>query len=304
MAIGSIISLPHKQIPLFTDTKELRLISTADDEPSQWMNEDQIFELYRKHIKFIDVTEEFSKLSSDSFPLLSQKVFPTKPGFKNIVDPILEHVSVDEMEQFLTEYSTTFHTRYYKSLEGAKASKWLYNQVTGLGNLVAAGIKFEVNEFKHSWGQSSIIARVEGSLSPKKDCVILSAHLDSVNQYNPWFGRAPGADDNGSGTTTIFEALRALLKSGFIPERPIEFHFYSAEEAGLLGSQQVAHQYSIEKRQVYAVYHNDMTGYLSEDGKEQIGVVTDYVSGKLNPTLEMIIDAYSGISWVHTKCTI
>lgn len=38
-----------------------------------------------------------------------------------------------------------------------------------------------------------------------------------------------GADDDGSGTVTILESYRSLLASGFAPERPVEFHWYSAE---------------------------------------------------------------------------
>lgn len=60
--------------------------------------------------------------------------------------------------------------------------------------------------------------------------------------------RAPGADDDGSGTVTILEVFRALVGTGFRPHRPVEFHWYSAEEAGLLGSQAVAKSY--EKKNV------------------------------------------------------
>lgn len=37
-------------------------------------------------------------------------------------------------------------------------------------------------------------------VSTEEDAVvILGAHIDSVNWLNPWFGRSPGADDDGSG---------------------------------------------------------------------------------------------------------
>ena len=38
-----------------------------------------------------------------------------------------------------------------------------------------------------------------------------------------------GADDDGSGSTSILEAYRALIAAGFQPERTVEFHWYSAE---------------------------------------------------------------------------
>lgn len=52
---------------------------------------------------------------------------------------------------------------------------------------------------------------------------------------------SPGADDDCSGTVSILEAFRVLASSGFIPVNgPVEFHWYAAEEGGLLGSQAVA----------------------------------------------------------------
>lgn len=69
---------------------------------------------------------------------------------------------------------------------------------------------------------------------------ILGAHLDSRNQEFPLLP-APGADDDGSGTASNLEAFRVLAESGFIPlNGPVEFHWYSAEEGGMLGSQDVA----------------------------------------------------------------
>src|SRR5690554_5262592 len=69
----------------------------------------------------------------------------------------------------------------------------------------------------------------------------------------PQWGRSPGADDDGSGTVTILEVFRALVNTGFRPHRPVEFHWYSAEEAGLLGSQDVAKSYERKAVDVLAM---------------------------------------------------
>lgn len=50
-----------------------------------------------------------------------------------------------------------------------------------------------------------------------------------------------------------------LYENGFVPGRPLEFHFYSGEEGGLLGSQKVVKKYVEDDVNVYAVLHNDMT---------------------------------------------
>jgi Zn-dependent M28 family amino/carboxypeptidase len=57
---------------------------------------------------------------------------------------------------------------------------------------------------------------------------------------------APGADDDCSGTVSILEAFRVLAETGYVPENgPVEFHWYAAEEGGLLGSQRIA-RYKLE----------------------------------------------------------
>ncbi|KAF9541190.1 Leucine aminopeptidase 1 [Mortierella hygrophila] len=78
------------------------------------------------------------------------------------------------------------------------------------------------------------------------DPAIVGAHQDSVNDWNTLWGRSPGADDDSSGTATTLEVFRSFVGTGFRPTRPVEFHWYSAEEVGLLGSQDVAKSY--EKR--------------------------------------------------------
>ena len=93
----------------------------------------------------------------------------------------------------------------------------------------------------HKFRQPSIIARFEpASRNASLPLTIIGAHQDSANYKFPLLP-APGADDDLSGTVTILEAFRILAQRGFIPERgPVEFQWYAAEEAGLLGSMDIA----------------------------------------------------------------
>lgn len=43
-------------------------------------------------------------------------------------------------------------------------------------------------------------------------------------------------DDDGTGTVNLIEIVRALAAANFQPSTPLEFHFNSGEEGGLLGS--------------------------------------------------------------------
>ncbi len=75
---------------------------------------------------------------------------------------------------------------------------------------------------------SNIVARIKGAGPPGQKAVLLMAHYDSVPA-------APGACDDGSGTATLLEALRAL-KAGPLPKRDIIALFTDGEEIGLIGS--------------------------------------------------------------------
>ncbi len=81
---------------------------------------------------------------------------------------------------------------------------------------------------------------------------------------------------------TILEAFRSLVHNGFKPERPVEFHWYSGEEGGLLGSQAVSRKYNEEGKKVVAMLQNDMTGFIGKNKEnEVIGIVTDHVDEKV-----------------------
>jgi bacterial leucyl aminopeptidase len=206
------------------------------------------------------------------------------------------------------EKFTSFHTRYYKSSYGVESSAWLLSQVNStLQEAGAIDHGASVKAFPHSWGQSSIIATIPGK---SNKTVVIGAHQDSINLFFPSFLAAPGADDDGSGTVTILEALRVLLQSDDILKakapNTVEFHWYSAEEGGLLGSQAIFQSYEKEGKDVKAMLQQDMTGYvqktLDAGEPESVGVITDYVDPGLTQFIKEVITDYCDIPYIETKC--
>lgn len=133
------------------------------------------------------------------------------------------------------------------------------------------------------------------------------AHQDSINLFFPSFLAAPGADDDGSGTVTILEALRVILQDKDLvkgkAENTLEFHWYSAEEGGLLGSQAIFNSYAQEGRDVKAMLQQDMTGYTHgtiEAGEpESVGVITDFVDPGLTEFIKKVVTAYCTVRGQH-----
>ncbi|KAH8548687.1 hypothetical protein BGW37DRAFT_523171 [Umbelopsis sp. PMI_123] len=282
----------------FNKGDELRLIKYGDDQPARWMKESEILEMARLGIKYMDITDYQSAYDDIQIANNWKPFIPAKARYADEVEPYIGNLTTTTMEIALNKL-TSFKNRYYKSKWGAESCRWLIQSIRDL----AEGVEgVSIKEFEHSWDQFSIIARIEGS-NPEleNELVIVGAHQDSVNLWLPSFGTAPGADDDGSGTVTILETFRTLIDNGFKPERPVEFHWYSAEEAGLLGSQAVAAEYKKQGKHVTAMLQNDMTGYIGSEG-EVIGIVSDHVDTDLTNFLKSLVDTYAAIPYVNTEC--
>lgn len=248
---------------------------------------------------FMDITET-QELGTGVFSAASMKTptYPAKATLQDELFPMLKTLSKSNMKENLETF-TAFHTRYYKSDYGRQSSEWLLKNVQDVIKDAGAD-KHGVNakHFKHSWGQHSIIATIPGK---SNSTVVIGAHQDSINLFLPSIFAAPGADDDGSGTVTILEALRVLLTSEAVmkgeAENTVEFHWYSAEEGGLLGSQAIFSEYARQGRVVKAMLQQDMTGYVQgtlDAGKEEaVGVVTDFVDPALTDFIKKIITTVS-----------
>ncbi|KDN50044.1 hypothetical protein RSAG8_01380, partial [Rhizoctonia solani AG-8 WAC10335] len=195
-----------------------------------------------------------------------------------------------------------FRTRYYRSETGKQSQQWLKGKIAETtGKFASSTLKslISISEFPHPWGQNSIILKIKGS-DPSAGTVIISAHQDSTNMWP--FLPAPGADDDGSGTVTILEAYRALVAANFTPVHDVEFHWYSAEEGGLLGSQAVAKSYKERNANIKAQIQFDMTAWVARNSREEVGIITDFVDPDLTAYVTKLVETYLSIPPAHTKC--
>ncbi|KAK2623488.1 hypothetical protein QTJ16_007166 [Diplocarpon rosae] len=270
-----------------------------------WVTEEEKWELRRNGQNFMDITTTPSLGYSTS----SKKSpnFPSKPTLQKQLKPLIAQLEKKNLRANLETFSA-FHTRYYKSDYGRQSSEWLLAKVQKtIKDAGADKHGAHAVHFKHPWGQNSIIATIPGASNAT---VVIGAHQDSINLFLPSIFSAPGADDDGSGTVTILEALRVLLTSEDVvrgkAQNTVEFHWYSAEEGGLLGSQAIFTEYERTGRDVKAMLQQDMTGYVQgtlDQGKEEsVGVITDFVDGALTDFIKSVVTEYCTIPFVETKC--
>lgn len=113
----------------------------------------------------------------------------------------------------------------------------------------------------------NVLGFVEGRDPELKDEVlVVSAHYDHVgmrgdNVFN-------GADDNGSGTTTVLEIAEAFVKAkamGKGPRRSVLFLLVSGEEKGLLGSKYYASHPVFPLENTIADINVDMVGRVDDE---------------------------------------
>ena len=153
------------------------------------------------------------------------------------------------------------------------------------GNLPAANLKFLKN----------IVATKPGVASAEQ--VIICGHADDTSpDYN---NRAPGADDNASGTAAAIEAARVMASSNF--RRTIKFIGFSGEEQGLYGSGEYAAEAKARGDVINAVLNFDMIGYVNV-APEDIDVIGNNPSTWLVDFAIECADAY--VPGLLTKRTI
>ncbi|BDD54927.1 Leucine aminopeptidase 1 [Monascus purpureus] len=272
-----------------------------------WVTEDEKWSLRLDGVKFMDVTEEHHNSLYPTSRILKTVEYPVQMEHVDSVVPLTQSLSKDNMKADL-EHFTSFYTRYYQSSTGVESATWLYSRVLEtLEQSGATAYGASVEKFQHSFQQFSIIARIPGQ---SNKTVVVGAHQDSINLLAPSFLPAPGADDDGSGTVTILEALRVLLQSEEVVNGSIrntlEFHWYAAEEGGLLGSQSIFSQYSSDGRDIKAMLQQDMTGYsqgtLDAGLPESVAVITDYVDPGLTAFIKEVITTYCDVPYVESQC--
>ncbi|KAF5515400.1 Leucine aminopeptidase 1 [Colletotrichum siamense] len=252
---------------------ERRLLHVFGEKEPQWMTEGDKLRLRRKGKKFRDITNHQDLYAEDSVGAWSGKANLPKITHQRLIKPLFPKVNQTEMHDVLA-HMTSYYNRYFDGPTGEESSQWLHDHIAEIIAQSPYHTHISLEYFTHNFVQSSIIARFEPKVRDfSKPLTIIGAHQDSANYLFPLLP-APGADDDCSGTVSILEAFRVLALSGYIPqEGPVEFHWYAAEEGGLLGSQDIAAYKKKEGANIGAMMEFDMTAFIARNATESIGFI-------------------------------
>jgi leucyl aminopeptidase len=288
--------------------QEIEIIATRNDQSAVLLSEYAANELQQNLIKHGPgyVFRGTLDMAIESL----EKDIPTQTD-KTIIYTITEDVLVNEALDMVQEINIEneilelegYGTRYHTKASASQAVYDLRDQWEAMA--IASGRSdISVRIYDHIYtSMPSVILTIEGAETPD-DYIIVGGHMDSSNYSNQ--NDAPGADDNGSGVASIVEMSRILIDMEFIPKKTIEFMAFAAEEIGLVGSDEIAGEYSSNGVNVEAFVQFDMTLY--KGSAEDVYVATDYyTSSSLNAFLFDLMDHYNSsgthqFSYGTTSC--
>jgi len=176
-------------------------------------------------------------------------------------DPLVElfvsGISLTRIRNNVERLALDFFTRNSYSTEAIEAAQYLRDLMTQYGCLQA-----RIESFRTGFSPN-VFCEIPGydlSSSP----VFVGAHYDCRSTgLNDPTQRAPGADDNASGSAGLLDILYTAvnLQDTLQFRRTIMFALFAGEEQGLIGSGVYAQQLRNDNFQLIGMVNLDMIGY-------------------------------------------
>lgn len=226
-------------------------------------------------------------------------IFQNRPKLDDKIEECVSKVNRDELYENVRYLSEEFHTRQSYSDDIRDAQAWLENEYHERGLQVST----------HSYNSAiapNVVAELIGAVNPSK-IVVIGAHYDSrtVNSGSTT-DRAPGADDNGSGSSAVLEIARVLTSSNVTFANTIRFISFSGEEQGLLGSEAYASMIADRGDDVIAMFNSDMLGYRIPGTSPSLGMKDKYITEWLVEMTINITNTYVPsliVGWSSSCCS-
>ncbi|OGF58762.1 MAG: hypothetical protein A2Y62_09640 [Candidatus Fischerbacteria bacterium RBG_13_37_8] len=234
---------------------------------------------------------------TEHFLTETRALVPFNCGYNALVDDLLSRTSQDQWMDW--EYKITgvdsveiggstysILTRYSSALFNGNPNGKAYDFALQQAQHWHYGANIEEDPYPYnSYTWKNLILTIPGQVTPN-EIVGISAHYDDM----PSSGNAPGADDNASGSTMLFEAARLLRQFRF--ERTIKIMFFTGEEQGLIGSGEYVSDHPTSN--ILGVVNGDMFGWDGNNDKcFDLNAGTMASSQDVGHCLEDVLTSYS-----------
>ncbi|GIV03254.1 MAG: peptidase M28 [Fimbriimonadales bacterium] len=160
------------------------------------------------------------------------------------------------------EKLASFPTRNTNSPTLTEAAEWLADQYRSIPGMQVELMRYTIQQSRRV-PETKEVVQVIAKLPGEDDRIILvGGHLDSLNlQGDPLTARAPGANDDASGTALALELARVMSRRKW--KHTLVFVGFTGEEQGLLGATALAQRAKEEGWKIDAVLNNDTVGSSS-----------------------------------------
>lgn len=162
---------------------------------------------------------------------------------------------------------TNFHNRHSKSPNIDIVAEWIMNELKRFDNNVT------YHEYVHDNHQLKNVVYHKRGATDK--ILLFCAHYDTIlnTMREDIEARAPGANDNASGVSSLLEISRIISKLNL--DHSLRFVFFSGEEQGLWGSTHYAQLIKDRNEDLYAVVNLDMcaeAGFLVSNNATNVDI--------------------------------
>lgn len=191
------------------------------------------------------------------------------------ITDLISQISAESLSSFDTYLSgerndSNIHSRNSFSEEIVSVGEWLIEQFESYG------FSAEFFEFQSTYGPN-VIATLKGSVEPDT-YVVVGAHYDSrATQGSSPTQRAPGANDDGSGTSILLEIARIISENKAQFKYSVIIGAWCGEEQGLVGSRAYAKHCRDTNMDISAMIQGDMLAYRKPGERAQCGFPDRYL---------------------------
>ncbi|KAF8316823.1 Zn-dependent exopeptidase [Clavulina sp. PMI_390] len=196
-----------------------------------------------------------------------------KLRFNPDIASVLSTLSVDSMRSNIRRltgespdpYGDYILSRHSFSKGARDAANWIQEQIE------YSGATCRQEPFLEGYAPN-VICRYPGPLGTANESMVLfSGHYDSRGSFGST--RAPGANDDGSGTVSVLAIARAIRENRIrFTKYAVELATFAGEEQGLRGSNSYARKLREQGRDVVVMVQADMLAYHSPGEPAQLGL--------------------------------
>ncbi|KAF9391914.1 hypothetical protein CPB97_005041 [Podila verticillata] len=207
---------------------------------------------------------------------------------RQALQAIVDQVDVKTLEKDVTWLSgeapgSPFLTRSSTSKQSVEVAEWLKSQFESYGC-----DKVELMTYRTMFGPN-VICTFKGTEHPSEH-VIIGAHHDSRGSFLS--NRAPGADDDGSGSSMLLQVARLIKQNNLTFGRTFVIAAFSGEEQGLFGSAALAKKLKSEGTTITMMIQGDMLAYRKPGEPIQTAFPARYHTPELTALLRNVTELY------------